>query len=238
MSPAEKTRVILIEDEQDIARLIQYNLSLEQFDVKSFPTGEEGLDAVIKEAPDIVLLDLMLPGIHGLEICKLLRNNPNTSHIPILMVTAKGDESDIIKGLELGADDYITKPFSPNVLVARTKAILRRAKENPRVSENRKSSTSSVVEVKQLQIHPGKHEVLLENEKLELTPSEFQILLFLAKKPGWVFTRSQIVDAVRGENYAVTDRSIDVQVVGLRKKLGKAGSYIETVRGVGYRFQE
>jgi two-component system phosphate regulon response regulator PhoB len=173
----------------------------------------------------------MLPGIDGLEVTRILKNDPKTEHIPIIMLSAKEEEADIVAGLELGADDYITKPFSPRVLVARIRAAIRRKKkEYP--------EDASEIEIHDLTIHPGRNEVLIGGKPLDLTYTEFQILYSLAKRPGWVFTRSQIVDAIRGDDYPVTDRSVDVQIVGLRKKLGSYSNYIETVRGIGYRFRE
>ena len=173
----------------------------------------------------------MLPGIDGLDICKLLKSDLDTSKIPILMLTAKGEESDIVKGLESGADDYITKPFSPKVLVARVKSVLRRYAQ-PEISED------EVIKYNEITLHPSKRQVTVSGKLIELTYTEFEILHFLIRRPGWVFTRNEIVDRVRGDSYHVTDRSVDVQIVGLRKKLGDAGKYIETVRGVGYRLTE
>lgn len=226
--------LLVIEDEEDIVELMRYHLTQEGFQVHSENQGPKGLEEAQRQLPDLILLDLMLPGIDGLEICKRLKSVVRTKQIPIIMLTAKGEESDIVKGLEMGADDYITKPFSPQVLVARVKAVLRRKE---RLLDPKKR-TQDVLRMHDLVIHPGRFEVLLGQQKLQLTQSEFQILHLLAQRPGWVFTRAQIVDLVRGENYAVTDRSIDVQIVGLRRKLGQAGDYIETVRGVGYRFRE
>jgi two-component system, OmpR family, alkaline phosphatase synthesis response regulator PhoP len=222
--------IYVIEDEQDIAELVRFNLGLQGYSVKTFFTGETGLAAIAKQRPDLIILDLMLPGLSGLEICQRLRDTQKP-HLPIIMVTAKGEETDVIKGLESGADDYVTKPFSPNVLLARVEAVLRRA-------HTREKSDSDVVEQPGLQINPGRFEVRINGEKVELTRSEFSILHYLAQRPGWVYTRTQIVEAIRGENYAVTDRTIDFQMVGLRKKLGEMGAYIETVRGVGYRFKD
>ncbi|HTL11389.1 MAG TPA: response regulator transcription factor [Bdellovibrionota bacterium] len=229
----EHKRVLVIEDEEDIAELLKVNLEGQGHEVRVAHTGEDGLKAVQASEPDVVLLDLMLPGMDGLEICRRLRANaaPKT-RIPIVMITAKGGEDDVVKGLEAGADDYVTKPFSPKVVLARVQAVLRRSQQPA------PEKADGSVQIRELHIHPGRHVVTLAGERLDLTPSEFNLLLFLARRPGWVFTRSQIVDAIRGENYAVTERSIDVQVVGLRKKLGKFEHYVETVRGVGYRFQE
>jgi two-component system, OmpR family, alkaline phosphatase synthesis response regulator PhoP len=194
-------------------------------------TGEEALEKVRSELPDLVLLDLMLPGIDGLEVARRLKNQPGTREIPVVMLTAKGEEGDIVKGLEMGAEDYITKPFSRKVLGARIRAVLRRKEAGPKEEKE-------VLSIHDLVIHPGRREVLVKGKPVDLTFTEFGILHFLARRPGWVFTRSQIVDAVRGDEYFVTDRAVDVQIVGLRKKLGSAAKNIETVRGVGYRFKE
>ncbi|MCU0723800.1 MAG: response regulator transcription factor [Planctomycetes bacterium] len=226
-----KEAILVIEDEEDILELEVYNLKKEGFRVSSAATGEEGLKAARAKLPDLILLDLMLPGADGLEVCRLLKRDPKTAHVPVVMVTAKGEESDVVAGLELGAEDYIAKPFSPRVLVARVKAVLRRR-------ERREPGDDAVIQVREITIHPGRHEVLVKGKPVELTATEFRLLRLLASRPGWVFTRYQIVDGVHGEDYPVTDRSVDVAVVGLRRKLGPAGKSIETVRGVGYRFQE
>jgi two-component system phosphate regulon response regulator PhoB len=173
----------------------------------------------------------MLPAVDGLEVCRRLKSDPKTRDIPVVMLTAKGEESDMVKGLERGADDYIAKPFSPRVLAARVKALLRR--KEARQHEEQETT----IDVHELSIHPGRHEVTLAGQQVELTYTEFALLQFLARRPGWAYTRTQIVDAVKGEDYPVTERSVDVQVAGLRKKLGEFGTYIETVRGVGYRFR-
>ncbi|MCC7442109.1 MAG: response regulator transcription factor [Bdellovibrionales bacterium] len=232
LTPKSRERVLVIEDEEDIAELLKVNLEGQGYSVKVASTGEAGIKAVQAEKPGLVLLDLMLPGMDGLEICRKLRAEESKGRIPIVMITAKGSEEDVVRGLEAGADDYVTKPFSPKVVLARVQAVLRRADQQPKPKED------GSVEIHELKIHPGRHLAIVGGERLDLTPSEFNLLLFLAKRPGWVFTRTQIVDAIRGENYAVTERSIDVQVVGLRKKLGKFDHYVETVRGVGYRFSE
>jgi two-component system alkaline phosphatase synthesis response regulator PhoP len=226
-----KERILVVEDEEDILELVRFNLSREGYSVMGAASGEEAWKLASSELPELIVLDLMLPGIDGLEVTKMIKNDPRTRDIPIIMLTAKGEESDIVTGLELGADDYITKPFSPRILVARVRAVLRR-----KIKEA--ADESSVLKIHDLVIHPGRHEVLIEGEPVELTFTEFGILSYLARRPGWVFTRSQIVDAVRGDDYFVTDRAVDVQIVGLRKKLGPASKYIETVRGVGYRFRE
>lgn len=224
------TRILVVEDEPEIAELIKFNLSIENYDVVVCSHGEDVKFTLTEFKPDLILLDIMLPGINGLELCSELKSSPNYSNIPIIMLTAKSEEADIVHGLESGADDYITKPFSPQILLARTKSVLRRS--------GKKVVTTDCLKIHELEIHLGRHEVKLLGENVQLTQSEFQILYFLAKKPGWVFTRSQIVDAIRGHNYAVTERAIDFQMVGLRKKLGESSDYIETIRGIGYRFKE
>ena len=232
-SDGSGTSIFVIEDEHDIAELIRFNLSLEGYSVDVFPSGEAGFKAFEgNKKPDLLILDIMLPGMSGLEICRRLKENKATSEIPIIMVSARGEEQDIVKGLELGADDYVTKPFSPKVLLARIEAVLRRSK-----LENSAESTSAIKHAG-LEVNPGRVEVVIDGKNVDLTQSEFKILHFLLQRPGWVFTRGQIVEAIRGENYAVTDRTIDFQMVGLRKKLGQYGDYIETVRGVGYRFKD
>ena len=227
-----KQKILVVDDEEDILELVRYNLAKEGFDVVCASSGEEAIPICQKQKPAVVILDLMLPGVDGLEICRTLKSDTKTRGIPVVMLTAKGEESDIVLGLELGADDYVTKPFSPRVLLARVRAVLRRR----RVSSN--AEGEQALEIDGLRIDPQRHEVLVHGEMTALTATEFRILHFLARHPGWVFPRSKIVDRVHGEDYPVTDRSIDVQIVGLRKKLGACGELIETVRGVGYRFRE
>ena len=226
-----KERILVVDDEEDILELVRYNLAKEGYHVTGAITGEDALKKAGVEAFDLIVLDLMLPGIDGLEVTKKLKNNRSTEQIPIVMLSAKGEEADIVTGLELGADDYITKPFSPKVLIARVRNALRRKNITP-------DDHVAVVHIHNLEIHPGRRSVLANGIPVDLTFTEFQVLYILARRPGWVFTRGQIVDAVRGGDYPVTDRSVDVQIVGLRKKLGSCGKYIETVRGVGYRFRE
>jgi len=226
-----KKSVLVVEDDKDILELVSYNLQREGFDVKGVATGEAALSSARSRTPDVILLDLMLPGVDGLEVCREIREDDKTRQIPIIIVSAKGEESDIVAGLELGADDYITKPFSPKVLIARVRAVLRR-KDRGTPDED------EILRVHDLVIHPGRHEVLVGEDKVDLTFTEFRILHILARRPGWVYTRYQIVAAIHGEHYPVTDRAVDVQIAGLRKKLGHAGEYIETVRGVGYRFKD
>ncbi len=226
-----KERILVVDDEEDILELVCFNLEKAGYLAIPAVSGEEALEKAAKEHPDLVVLDLMLPGMDGLEVAKFMKRNSETSQIPIVMLTARGEESDVVKGLELGADDYVTKPFSPKILVARVKAVLRRkVKDLP--------GETDVLKSHGLVIHPGRREVLYNGEPIDLTFTEFGILHFLARRPGWVFTRFQIVDSVRGSDYFVTERAVDVQIVGLRKKLGEGGKYIETVRGVGYRFKE
>lgn len=231
-----RDRILVVEDDEDIQELIVYNLQREGFETLTSETGEDAVERAEKKRPDLILLDLMLPSIDGLQVCRLLKGKEQTRCIPIMMVTAKGEEADIVTGLELGADDYVTKPFRPRELVARVKAVLRRrALES---TEAGAASGDAVLAIEGIEIHPGRREVKINGEPLNLTYTEFGILHALAQRPGWVFTRYQIVDAVHGDDYAVTDRSVDVQIVGLRKKLGEAGALIETVRGVGYRFKD
>jgi two-component system phosphate regulon response regulator PhoB len=228
----EDRLILVVEDEEDILALLQFNLMKAGYEVSCAARGEEALEQIAAKLPDLVLLDLMLPGIDGLEICRRLRADPSTADVPIIMLTAHGEEEDIVRGLELGADDYVTKPFSFKVLQARIQTVLRR---NPDTDAPAEDDTFCCGD---LQIHPGRNQVLVAGEPAELTFTEFRVLLTLSSRPGWVFTRYQIVNAVRGDDYAVTDRAVDVQIAGLRKKLGSCGRYIETVRGVGYRFRE
>lgn len=223
--------ILVVDDEDDLLELVRYNLAKAGYRVACVSTGEDALAHARRQLPSLIVLDLMLPAIDGLEVCRRLKSDTKTREIPIIMLTAKTEESDVVRGLERGADDYITKPFSPRVLTARVKALLRR-QEVQRASEE-----DVTIDVHELSIHPGRHEVTLAGKPLELTYTEFALLAFLAKRPGWAYTRTQIVDAVKGEDYPVTERSVDVQVAGLRKKLGDFGSYVETVRGVGYRFR-
>ncbi len=225
-----KENILVIDDEEDILELVRYNLSKEGYQLQCVTSGEDGLRSARAANPDLIVLDLMLPGIDGLEVCKALKGDTNTRTIPIIILSAKGEEADVVTGLELGADDYIAKPFSPRVLSARIKAVLRRKEEAP-------DDEQVIVKRDELEINPGRHEVLAKGKAIDLTRTEFRVLHLLARQPGWVFTRYQIVDSVHGEDYPVTDRSVDVQIVGLRKKLGRYGKLIETVRGVGYRFK-
>ena len=226
----DSKNILVVEDDLDIRELISFNLVNEGHQVFEANDGEVGIDKARNNNPDLILLDLMLPGIQGLDVCRIIKSDQETKEIPIIMVTALGQEEDIVKGLETGADDYITKPFSIKVLIARVNAVLKRSIE---VGEEK----SKDILINGINIKTRSREVRV-NENLinDLTFSEFQILYLLAGHPGWVFTRYQIIDKIRGDNYPVTDRSVDFQIVGLRKKLGDAGKLIKTVRGVGYRF--
>jgi two-component system alkaline phosphatase synthesis response regulator PhoP len=224
--------ILVIDDEKDLIELVAYNLKKEGFLVRGAPDGESGMTAAVRDLPDIVLVDLMLPGIDGLEVCKRLRSETRTAHIPIIMLTAKSAESDRIVGLELGADDYVTKPFSPRELAARIKAVLRRS------SIQSAPPPSEVIRYGELTIDVGRCEVSCEAEPIVLTATEFRLLNFLASHPGRVFSRSELIDAALGREVAVVNRTIDVHITGLRKKLGNCSEWIETVRGFGYRFKE
>jgi two-component system phosphate regulon response regulator PhoB len=233
MSAATRAqRILIIEDEPDITEILKYNLEKNHYQVATAGTGEDGLTTARDTLPDLVLLDLMLPGIDGLEVCRKLREDPRTRDLLIIMLTAKGTEADVVVGLTLGADDYIVKPFSTSELMARIKAVLRRVE--PREGD----SNDETLNVGPLAIDLRKHEVRVDGKPIELTLSEFKLLSFLIKKKGRVFTRDQLLDAVVGPDVFVTARNIDVHVAALRKKLGKYGSWIVTVRGVGYRFEE
>ncbi len=226
-----KQNILIIEDEEDVIELIRYNLEKEGYQVVASKSGEKGLSIAKKSRPSLILLDLMLPDLDGLELCRILKRNESTEAIPIIMVTARGEEADIVAGLELGADDFISKPFSPRVLLARIKAVLRRISVKLPGDQDK-------IDLGNIVVDPGRFEVLSDGHPVSLTATEFSLLHYLARRPGWVFSRSQIVNAVRGDDYPVTDRSVDVQIVGLRKKLGQTGARIETVRGIGYRMKE
>ena len=226
-----RARILVVEDEEDILELVRFNLAKEGFQVDGLASGEAALHAVRAHPPDLLILDLMLPGMDGLELCRRLRAETATKALPIVMLTAKSEEADVVTGLALGADDYLPKPFSPRVLVARVKAVLRRG-------QSALPAEDAPLRVHDIAIHPGRREVTVGGTPVVLTFSEFNLLHFLARRPGWVFTRDQIMDAVRGQDYHVTERTVDVQMVSLRKKLGPAGKRLETVRGVGYRLAE
>ncbi len=223
-------RILVVDDEEDVLELIRYNLNKNGYKIVTATSGEEAINEARGKTPDLIILDLMLPGIDGLEVCRKLKSDVKTERIPIIMLTAKGEETDIVTGLELGADDYVTKPFSPKVLTARIRRILHRT-----VSRDLERPP---IKIRDLTINPDRREVLVKEKPVSLTFTEFNILYALAKRPGLVFTRYQIIDAVHGDDYLVTDRAVDVQIVSLRRKLGSCGGNIETVRGVGYRFKD
>ena len=223
--------ILVIEDEPDIREIIEFNLTKFNYNVLLANNGEKGLKQARSDEPDLILLDLMLPGIQGLDVCRIIKSDENLKNIPIIILSALGQEQDIIKGLEAGADDYVNKPFSMDILKARIKTVLRR------YDSNNEEDLNKSVFFKGIKINPRTRDVTIEGNLVTLTYTEFQILHLLISHPGWVFTRYQIIDKIRGENYPVTDRSIDFQIVGLRKKLLGKGNLIETIRGVGYRFQ-
>ncbi len=225
-------KVLVVEDNPDILELVAYNLESQGFEVVRTSTGENALAQIKAKKIDLVVLDLMLPGINGLDVCRKIKQTETTRHIPVILLTAKSEDVDIISGLEIGADDYITKPFSPKVLIARARAVLRRNAEAAAAV-----SSETILKVHEIEMDTVRHEVLVENQPVELSATEFAILRHFLSNPGWVFSRNQIIDAVRGGNYPVTERSVDVQILGLRKKLGTQGLYVETVRGVGYRLR-
>lgn len=226
-----RAKIVVAEDESDIRELIHFNLFKENYDVQVASNGDEALRLIRDFKPDIALLDIMMPGTDGINVCRRVRADDRMQSTGIIMLTAKGTEEDIVRGLESGADDYITKPFSPKILSARVKSVLRR-------QANSATATKEHYSVHGIEIYPEMRRALCDGQEIELTYTEFTLLQLLISRPGVVYTRSQIVDSVRGENHAITDRSVDVQVVGLRKKLGEKGTLIETVRGVGYRFKQ
>jgi len=225
-----KLKVLIVDDEEDIRELVELYLGRDGYDIVTCETGEQALEIVRTDIIDLIVLDLMLPGISGLDVCKTLKANRKTESIPIVMLTAKGEDADVVTGLELGADDYVTKPFSGKVLAARVRRILKRAGTD--------DNEATALEVHDLVIDPARRDVRFKGQSIALTFTEFNILWTLARRPGIVFTRYKIVDAIRGSDYLVTDRAVDVQIVSLRKKLKECGNYIETVRGVGYRFKD
>ncbi len=225
-----KGNVLIIDDEEDLIELVRYNLSKEGFEVMGASDGESGISTALHSKPDAVIIDLMLPGMDGLEVCRFLRSKCETSHIPIIMLTAKATESDRIVGLEIGADDYVTKPFSPRELAARIKALLRRTQGFRRIA--------SVIRHGTLSIDLNSHEVQCDRKEIKLTATEYRILQFMASHPGHVFSRNTIIENVLGRDVTVLDRTIDVHVMALRRKLGDCGEWIETIRGFGYKFRE
>ena len=227
-----KRKVLIVDDEADIVEFVQYNLRKEMYETVTAADGPKAIQAARQHRPDLILLDLMLPGVDGLEVCRVLKSGRDTDRIPIIMLTAKGEEADIVTGLEIGADDYVAKPFSMRLLLARIKAVLRRAG----VVEDAKSA--SLIQLQGIEIDDERHVVRVDGERVPLTLTEYKILRFLAAHPGRVFTRTQILNNIQDEHVIVIDRAIDVHVAALRKKLAEAGKLIETVRGVGYRFKD
>lgn len=226
-----KETIVVVEDEVDIREVLIYNLEREGYKVFGEPDGKRGLEIIREKAPDLVLLDLMLPGLDGLQICRSLKADSETSSIPIVMVTARGEESDIVLGLELGADDYIAKPFSPRELMARVRAVLRRRTSSPIDSAGMCIDREGVV------IDPRRHEVVVDGVSVSFTATEFKLIHFLAHHPGWVFTRDHLLSKVVGQENFIVDRNIDVHIQAVRKKLGPHRDLIETIRGIGYRFK-
>ncbi len=229
---SKREKIVVIEDEADILEVLQYNLKREGYTVIASRDGEEGLDSVRRENPDLVLLDLMLPGLDGLEVCKRLQADPVTANVPVIMVTAKGEETDVVSGLQIGADDYVTKPFSPKELLARVKAVLRRGP----VREQRAVGDRIVRDG--LVIDITKHIATVDGEPITLTATEMRLLHFLGAHPGRVFTRDQLLSRAIGDHAVVIDRNIDVHIGAIRRKLGAYRELIETIRGVGYRFRD
>jgi two-component system, OmpR family, alkaline phosphatase synthesis response regulator PhoP len=224
-----KGTILIIDDEVDLVELVQYNLGKEGYAVLGAGDGESGVSLAVREKPDLVIVDLMLPGIDGLEVCRLLRQKPETAQIPILMLTAKSSETDRVIGLELGADDYVTKPFSPRELAARIKALLRRS-SGIRQQE-------AIIKHGDLSIDPASHDVRIGNKGIDLTATEYRLLQFLVMHPGFVYSRSALIDGALGRDITVLERTVDVHIMSLRKKLGKCGEWIETIRGFGYKFR-
>lgn len=229
-----KASILIVEDDEDILELISYNLGKEGYTVVGVRSGEEALEKIGNVNPDLIILDIMLPGIDGTDVLRSLKRNNETAAIPVIMATAKSEDSDIVSGLELGADDYIAKPFSPKVLIARIRALLRRNAEKASLLRE----SEDILAIGPLRLDCRRHSLDIHDSAVELSATEFAILEYLMRKPGWVFSRNQIIDSVKGKDYPVTERSVDVQILGLRKKLGAAGFMLETVRGVGYRFKE
>ena len=224
-----KERILVVDDEEDLLELVSYNLKKYGYKVDCVTTGEQAFEKIRTSHPELILLDLMLPGIDGLDVCRTLKKDDRTSHIPIIMISARGEEADIVTGLELGADDYITKPFSIKILLARIRAVFRRGKEFDK---------PNVIIKHNIELNTSSHEIHVKGKLKNLTATEFSILHLLLQRPGWVFTRNQIIRSIKGDDYPVTDRSIDVQIVSLRKKLGSTGTFIKTIRGIGYKIKE
>lgn len=222
--------IAVVDDEDDILELLDINLKKAGYKVKTFSEADPFLQYLKNNAPDLVVLDLMLPDADGFEVCKFIRKNEKYASIPVIMLTARGEEMDRVLGLELGADDYITKPFSPRELVARVKAVLRR--------EDKVFKTKKIKVGDDLEIDLQKYETYSDGKKIELTSTEFRILKLLSERKGWVYERGQILDYLGVQEKGVLDRTVDVHIKNLREKLGKAGRYIKNIRGIGYKLEE
>ncbi len=230
-----RASILIVEDEAEIAELVRFHVDREGFSGHVVPSGRLALDAIRRKPPDLVVLDLMLPDLDGLEVCRQLRWQPETRELPILILSAKGEEADIVSGLELGADDYVTKPFSPNVLMARIRNLLRRRRD---AATARRDGAPRRISEGALEIDLDRHRVMVGGSEVPLTPTEFGILRCLASRPGFVRTRDQIIASVHGEATVLSGRAVDVHMTALRRKLGEAGDLVETVRGIGYRLRE
>ena len=226
-----KEKILIVEDEADLAEVVAYNLEREGHTILRAVSGEDGLRLAVDKQPALILLDLMLPGMSGLDVCRLLKSDEQTRHIPVIMMTARSEDVDIVAGLELGADDYVTKPLSPRVLTARVRAALRRRR-------GQDDEELAVIEAGDLRFDLTRHQATVAGRRVDLTATEFELLLVLARRPGWVFSRSQLIDSLRNGEHIITDRAIDVQIANIRKKLGTAGELVETLRGVGYRMRD
>lgn len=221
-------KILIVEDEEDIRELIHFHLFKNQYTIIEAANGKEALDLASSQKPDLILLDIMLPEIDGIEVCQKLKEDPELGDIKIIFLSAKGAEEDVVRGLELGADDYVTKPFSPKILMARVKTVLKREKKE----------AASAISFQGISLDEGKRKAAIDGKDLKLTFSEYQLLKLFLSSRGHVFTRAQIINNIKGHNHAITDRSVDTQLVSLRKKLGPKGKLIESVWGVGYRFKE
>jgi len=224
-----KRKILIIEDDRDIVEMLEYNLKEEGYETVSALNGEQGVELAGKERPDLIILDIMLPIMDGFEVCRTLKNDDGLAHIPIIILSAKSQETDKVVGLELGADDYVTKPFSPRELIARMRAILRRGREE---------HINNRIQRGQISIDRTRHKVTVGGKEISLTLTEFKLLEFMARRPGAVFSRARILDAVAGDDAIVCDRTVDAHIKSLRQKLDSAKDYIETIRGAGYRFKE
>lgn len=225
-------KILIIEDDNDISELVDYNLRQEKFSTEVSKSGADGLNKARRVQPDLVILDLMLPDMQGLEVCRSLKTDAKTKNIPVLILTAKGEEVDRIVGFEVGADDYLSKPFSPRELVLRVKAILRRIKEREFIENAQPQAFGN------LNVDPARFQVKVGKEEVRLTAIEFKLLQYLLSNRGRVATRDLLLDRVWGYDAALTTRTVDTHIKRLREKLGRAGDYIETIRGIGYRFKE